>query len=658
MKYIHFLTALFLFVITSCHHISPKQEAIRKLASTKDLMPLPKNKFFPEVRELQYQQFQGQVCVKQICGDTTKNISYEDTVVEQKTKKTYIPGSNEYKAVNKALYDYTYQELTSDGLKFDVYKYLVDHPDYKISPIWKAFFNRAYFTQIYLMAAVIKQQEDISETLNIPLLLPADFDGLPISAAEKAWVKKVLAKSTLATEVINSFVKYYSYKYAESARIFSSDEYPEVPFSQAIRLMVDKCRKDINDMAAIMGTPALSESLPICSGKTTYFDERSLGQELGVIEMFTVFVPKTNDPLFLEREWDWHSDVRRYIGTAEYRIRRRLPYVPVQNIEKQINETVKYCQDVISPAIELSPNNRKLAIVNRSIKSIREATKKLISIKDPRLRAQFEKGLDRTGFQLPPVRSTLVNNIIKRFSLAKEAARKSNAALNDPQRPEFAFNLMDLLQVNWSDKGPEETLKTFTEWSQATIKEECSIYAVDSFSDGMYTQNGEAFISWTSVKHLSIGYGVIAHEMGHRVSELLMQMGRNGKGAYYLGMTEQIPIWEKRACTNTLHGKTTTQSSNGENYKTEEDWADYFAAKIILENRAKMPWPKNFGCALTTENTNKPGYDVNFKEYDEDPHSSGAFRTIHFEKALNGLSHSCNQSLKQLNNLPSCFYDK
>lgn len=148
----------------------------------------------------------------------------------------------------------------------------------------------------------------------------------------------------------------------------------------------------------------------------------------------------------------------------------------------------------------------------------------------------------------------------------------------------------------------------------------CDNDKVDPLNDANYTLEGKIQVSYTSVQALEMGRGVLAHEMGHGLSQIFHSGKASGESS---GKHKEMIT-----CLESLHDK------NGAQY-SEEDYADFVAANIVNANKACL-YPQ-FLSPTTSALENADEKDV---------HSSNFFRLMQMEAVQqNTLPDQCNQFL-------------
>jgi hypothetical protein len=175
------------------------------------------------------------------------------------------------------------------------------------------------------------------------------------------------------------------------------------------------------------------------------------------------------------------------------------------------------------------------------------------------------------------------------------------------------------------------------------------MYTRPTQSDHILTTEGQSLISWSSVRFPKFGVGIVAHEVAHYVSKVLMTIAAENPGAYYLNLPEDLSLWQKRACINSFTPQRLARETdpklldlnewrdplNSDEYiYTEEDWADFFSAQITKVLKTKYPWISNFSCQFFAKNETGDYATISDQFY-SDLHSSDVRRALLVQKVMN-----------------------
>lgn len=123
----------------------------------------------------------------------------------------------------------------------------------------------------------------------------------------------------------------------------------------------------------------------------------------------------------------------------------------------------------------------------------------------------------------------------------------------------------------------------------------CKDWKDPSLNDAAHTTLGEIRVSPFSAIVPTIGVGIVAHEIGHVMSENLRRILSEGQSHFLDSLNcvaKRNPFW--------LEAKTLTVQQDSR--WSEEDWADHFSTLVIREmKRQGSPWTRqdlNIGCGL------------------------------------------------------------
>lgn len=160
--------------------------------------------------------------------------------------------------------------------------------------------------------------------------------------------------------------------------------------------------------------------------------------------------------------------------------------------------------------------------------------------------------------------------------------------------------------------------------------ETCREFYPYSLSDHYKPSRKVISLSWSSVRFHEYGLGILAHEIGHHISN-----ERNNT------------IETTKSCLD---------RKGGGPKRSEEDFADVYAAEVVKTYNSMRPEfaSKNFGCLLMQPSNKDKAFEysedplpVPFEE-DGDEHSPGIFRTLAIQWTQSQLPASCQRRLSEL----------
>jgi hypothetical protein len=197
-------------------------------------------------------------------------------------------------------------------------------------------------------------------------------------------------------------------------------------------------------------------------------------------------------------------------------------------------------------------------------------------------------------------------------------------AIDSRSMPDFEEkNLGDLEAL-----GAAEFLKFESYFEFANLF--CKRFSLDGHRDMAYTAHNKILTSWLSVAKPEIGRGVMAHELGHRVSSTIRKMK--------VSEHSRKKFEDYRNCLGAKHA---SENPTPLDRFTEEDWADLVAAKATSQQ--KMPTLCQF---LARDKGEYVNLDL-LQTSNEETHSSNLFRIIHSQVVQHdSLPGGCKQLLE------------
>lgn len=222
--------------------------------------------------------------------------------------------------------------------------------------------------------------------------------------------------------------------------------------------------------------------------------------------------------------------------------------------------------------------------------------------------------LEKVDFFLPPSRDDYSNGFKQRIQREIQVKAR-NAELNIKDRESLAFFMvLGSYSKSFSKTGSEKE-KESSEYSEFCDKDKIS-----PLNDANYTLRGKIQVSYTSAHALEMGKGVLAHELGHGISQIFnADLASDESSKKHQGFL---------SCLNSQH------DINGTQY-VEEDYADWVAANVTKANKACL-YPQAYS----------PGTKQMENAFKTDTHSSEFFRLMHVESIQRGkLPGECNTFL-------------
>ncbi|MBY0315720.1 MAG: hypothetical protein K2Q26_09385 [Bdellovibrionales bacterium] len=572
-----------------------------------------------------------QSCVRSLCGSTSDNTSLVDAEYAKTEAILYKPDTKAYQKIDSALQEMARVSLQSFSRGVKSAEILLAQPKFRVPPSILVLVNSAYYLKL--------QQKALEQTAkgSAKDLVLADFTGL--STEESKWVDLILKS------------KYYInppfFDQKETLRNYLDRKYPRQFFKTSLPRAIDQCQSQVRELGQFIGA---IEKLFLYCGKSrgemwNWVDEVRLAEELKTAELLTFLRAAPVEKRLLARPWDWYSDLKKYTDSDAFKIAQRLAVKNEEQLQFYVGAIVQSCHQSVGSSIETAPSEflRERAVAN--IKDIKAKAKKLIQFKNKEAQRRWEILLSSTWYSFPSTAKALENNILRRLNAEVMEQTIYQGQLASPATV--------LLDIALSEEAPSNILKASPlkqEMDAVTralsrMRDLCKSYEAETLTDHIYASDGNVYLSWFTLKNPDLGYGIIAHELGHHVSHLMRTEFNLQKTKSAKDLLTPGSIWFHRDCVDRYHGG----SLDGKDHPhSEEDLADYFAGQVL---RLKGP-TRNYVCPLIAENGDT--YDVQFESDLSRRYAPAIFRLLHVEKTAGVLSESCSQTVS-LMPTPACF---
>lgn len=217
-------------------------------------------------------------------------------------------------------------------------------------------------------------------------------------------------------------------------------------------------------------------------------------------------------------------------------------------------------------------------------------------------------------FQLPMNQTEALNQWKKYFASAQ-------ASMSDLRTKMNGLNLNDKIGSHVI------TALFFRYFSSAgffdQVQEICEKSTPAFIDDAAHPAENVFKASWVTVKHLSYGVGIMAHEVGHIVSYKYPDLFKSQKSC--------------------LSDKNKTE------LYVEEDFADLFSSKILLKLKSNgvLKEATNMSCGLGDVTRTKPEDFSTTNHMEFDNHSSQLYRILSVAAALGQSTTQCQQYLNK-----------
>jgi len=263
------------------------------------------------------------------------------------------------------------------------------------------------------------------------------------------------------------------------------------------------------------------------------------------------------------------------------------------------------------------PTAKQVAALNEAISDVKKnIAEKWASKYSSNTQAKIAEYLGKAEFFLRLTKEDY--SIGLKQQIQREIQTKTiNAKLKIKDRESYAFLMLLGSYIKNFEISESEKETESQEYSDI-----CNNFKISPLNDANYTILGKIQVSYTSAHALEMGKGVLAHELGHGISQIFKaNLASDKSSKKHQGFL---------TCLAAQH------NTNGPHY-VEEDYADWVAANIITENKACL-YPHSFSSKTPQlENEDK-----------NDTHSSNFFRLMHIESVQRGkIPDECNTFLVQ-----------
>ncbi len=399
--------------------------------------------------------------------------------------------------------------------------------------------------------------------------------------------------------------------------------YPDQPADKSRLELVKSIRRSVNELKEVFpGLPfADLSSLDLLEKgedlEPDMVDNLATALTYNFIHRIAIQEPETftRRPVSLKKLLESRMDLA-FLKKAEDELNSaELPKWRLAALEK--------CRAALVNADRAAPSEAELKKANEAISAIRDYTLKVVH-DEMNLDAETRKKVVDTilglNFKYP----------LSREHLLKSHLRKAKAALQEEEQEYAALEkhrVNDLLLLIYAS-----IINGHFKEIEKALNDVCRGYDPSSLDDHVITAFGHVNLSWQTIRFLDLGFSVIAHEFGHVVSAAL---------------ANESPYEALKTCLKRRHG------TDQEIDKSEEDFADWFAARVVrrarLEGGAKAG---NLACMLMGHDSTRWGttagltlkYPAVINRTIRDPHSPDFYRLLHFElNAESELSPACGQ---------------
>jgi hypothetical protein len=256
-------------------------------------------------------------------------------------------------------------------------------------------------------------------------------------------------------------------------------------------------------------------------------------------------------------------------------------YADEAKLQAQKKEVLKSCEESIAGALSAAPSELRQRKTDELLEMVKTASietaplyfsgSTLTKVQETVKATKFAKPLGRAEAR------TLAMGTLQ-YSVAKAKAYKKDLAAEAQNNRAKALAWRSLVES-----------KTTSENVYTSVQQACDRVKPQVFVDAAAPWLNEVVSGWQTNMFPEIGLGILAHELAHIISG----------ATNVLLPTEKVGYTEVRTCAVEGHAKLagSTIPSNFDQY-AEEDWADAFAARVILNLTKAWPYTGNYSCSL------------------------------------------------------------
>lgn len=477
------------------------------------------------------------------------------------------------------------------------------------------------------------------------------------ASKERAWITEALN-----SPLLSDFDELRYRTTLEKLAHYLSYTHPKLHYLNAIQEALKECRAFIGSFknSKLLSENLIQREFPICSGtgnvQGQLIETRFL-EELSSVYFLHILVKPENDTILAKKHVNWKVEIDSYLRSTRFTEDEQFTRMSAQDIEAHSKHIADDCIEQIAAAYIYAPNAKEIIGINQLITQIKKITPQLIPFKKESNRRYLNKELRKIQFRFLQSQDDLIS------SLEKQILNTYTRISDDKQiKADFLLNLVSGFMPKMT--GEEERVTGGIGAYDGYLSGLCDYYKEEALTDHVLPDQGASYLSWVTVKYPQQTFGIIAHEFGHYVSRILMDLGyrRDAFNPYRID-DDPVELWQRRQCISTFH-KSSRQTHpphpdhRTESFFTEEDWADYFGGKISVELNKTGKDYTNFACILIEQRGDRnisPLIRSKSEQNSYNTHSADLFRLIHVEKTMNKkIPNSCQQSL-QFKELPGCF---
>lgn len=256
-------------------------------------------------------------------------------------------------------------------------------------------------------------------------------------------------------------------------------------------------------------------------------------------------------------------------------------YASAKDLQTQKEQVILSCEKAIAGALAAAPSDLRQRKTDELLEMVKAASietaplyfsgSTLVKVRETVNKTKFSKPLSRVES-----RSLALGTL--QYSVARAKAYKKALAAEPANKRGKSLAWRSLIESRMSSENV-----------YVDVQQACNRIKPQLFVDAAAPWLNEVVSGWQTNMFPEIGLGILAHELGHVISGAVNQ----------IKPLEKVGYDEVRKCAMEGHAKLgdSTIPSNFAQY-AEEDWADAFAARVILNLTKSWPYLGNYSCSL------------------------------------------------------------
>lgn len=319
-----------------------------------------------------------------------------------------------------------------------------------------------------------------------------------------------------------------------------------------------------------------------------------------------------------------------------------IDFLEGESLENHVRSVEQACREPLQISIAMRGSKLRLRKTKEFIASVMTAgTEVAVRLAQPGMEATTRQTLEQTEFVMPD--ETPVERLKFEYALSQRRKR-ADESIRLLETPDRHLDQLLLYAAAMQNEATETVSNRQTQAEEDELASVCSRFQIQTVTDATLTSLGRILVSWFSVNFPRDGVGIIAHEFGHVVSKTLRSGGPGliiTPGAHRFADSLNC-VARRNPFYQTTGGPLMPWQNS---VWSEEDWADYFSAQILLElqKQSDLSWrnsPRNYGCAMVVDTGTLYGRN-SIIPTPQDPHSSGFLRLLMLQNDLGQSTSAC-----------------